>query len=125
MRDVKCKMSSSDIATLTRLLGARKLRAMDLEFEDDDLERLATDPTFDMGLQRGIVKAFRMRVQLIAAAIDERAFYALPSWHFEKLKGDLAGKHSIRLNDQWRMLIRLERRESGKTVVVISICDYH
>lgn len=62
---------------------------------------------------------------MIAAALDERAFYALISWHFEKLKGDLAGKYSIRLNKQWRLLIRLEKREFGKTVVIISICDYH
>lgn len=98
---------------------------MYVEFEDEDLRRLAYDPLYDMGLPRGIVKSFRMRIQLIEAAIDERTFYALPSWHFEKLKGDLAGKYSIRLNNQWRLVIKLDKRESGKTVVVISICDYH
>lgn len=98
---------------------------MDVKFEDEDLRRLACDPLFDMGLHRNIVKAFRMRVQLITAALDERAFYALTSWHFEKLRGDLAGKYSIRLNKQWRLLIRLEKRQSDKTVVIISICDYH
>ena len=98
---------------------------MEVEFEDEALRRLACDPMFDMGLHRSIVKAYRMRVQLIAAALDERAFYGLTSWHFEKLKGDLAGKYSIRLNKQWRLLIRLEKREFGKTVVIISICDYH
>ncbi len=98
---------------------------MEVEFEDADLERLACDPTFDMGLSRAIVKAFRMRVQLIDAAVDERAFYAMKSLHFEKLKGDLAGKYSMRLNDQWRLLIRLEKRDKDKTVIVISISDYH
>ena len=98
---------------------------MDLEFDDDALRRVACDPSFDMGLDRAIVKAFRMRIQVIAAAVDERTFYALTAWHFEKLKGDLVGKYSIRLNKQWRLLIRLEKRESGKTVVVVSICDYH
>ena len=98
---------------------------MDVDFEDEDLRRLAYDPSFDMGLDRGIVKAFRMRIQAINAAVDERTFYALTSWHFEKLKGDLAGTFSIRLNKQWRLLIRLDKRDSGKTVAVISICDYH
>ena len=98
---------------------------MDLEFEDENLKRLACEPSFDMGLDRALVKAYRMRVQFIAAATDERAFYAMTSWHFEKLKGDLAGRHSIRLNKQWRLLVRLEKRDSGKTVVVVSICDYH
>ena len=98
---------------------------MDVEFEDEDLRRLVCDPSFDMGLDRSIVKSYRMRVQFMVAAVDERAFYAMTSWHFEKLKGDLAGRHSIRLNKQWRLLIRLEKRESEKTVVVISICDDH
>ncbi|MGG7055294.1 type II toxin-antitoxin system RelE/ParE family toxin [Nitrosomonas sp. ANs5] len=26
-----------------------------------------------------------------------------PSNHFEKLRGNLAGKHSIRINKQWRL----------------------
>jgi toxin HigB-1 len=98
---------------------------MDVEFEDEDLRRLAFDPSFDMGLDRGIVKSYRMRVQFIAAAVDERAFYAMSSWNFEKLKGDLSGKYSIRLNKQWRLLVKLEKRDLGKTIVFISICDYH
>jgi toxin HigB-1 len=98
---------------------------MEVEFEDADLEQLAHNQRFDMGLSRPIVKAYRMRVQLIRAAADERAFYALKSLHFEKLKGDLVGKYSMRLNDQWRLLLRFVERENGKSVVVISISDYH
>jgi proteic killer suppression protein len=29
-----------------------------------------------------------------------------PSSHFEKLRGNLAGFHSIRIKDQWRLLFR-------------------
>lgn len=124
-QQVNRKMSSRDIATLTNIEIRCILLKMEVEFEDESLRRLAHDPFFDMGLDRGVVKAFRMRIQVINAAMDERAFYALTSWHFEKLKGDLAGKYSIRLNKQWRLLIRLDKKESGKVVVVISICDYH
>ena len=98
---------------------------MEVEYEDENLQRLVYDPSFDLGLDRAVVKAFRMRIQLIDAAVDERAFYAVKSWHFEKLKGDLAGKHSIRLNAQWRLIVRLEKRKDGKIVVIVSICDYH
>ena len=98
---------------------------MEIEFEDDDLRRLASDPMFDMGFSRGIIKAFRMRVQVINAAVDERDFYALHSWRFEKLKGDLVGKYSIRLNDQWRLIVKLHKKETGKIVVIVSIVDYH
>jgi len=29
-----------------------------------------------------------------------------PSNHFEKLRGNLAGVHSIRVNQQWRLIFR-------------------
>ena len=98
---------------------------MEVEFEDERLERLACDVSFDMGLDRGVVRAFRMRVQYMAASPDERGFASLNGWRFEKLKGDLAGMYSIRLNKQWRLIVKLEKREKGKVVVVVSICDYH
>ena len=98
---------------------------MEVEFEDDSLEQLETDPSYDGGHSRPVVKSFRKTIQLIRAAVDERAFYAMKSLHFEKLQGKLAGKYSMRLNDQWRLLIRFETKPSGKVVVVISIVDYH
>jgi proteic killer suppression protein len=65
------------------------------------------------------------RIQVISAAPDERDFYALKSLHFEKLQGKREGEHSMRLNDQWRLVLKFKAREQGKTVVVISIEDYH
>ena len=99
---------------------------MEVEFESPTLSRLDKDVSYDAGYDRVLVRAFRMRLQLIRAAIDERAFYALKSLHFEKLlKGDRAGQHSMRLNSQWRLILKLKKMDSGKTVVVISISDYH
>ena len=98
---------------------------MECEFEDSQLERLASDQSFDMGFERGVVKAFRMAIQAIYAATDERLFPARPGWRFEKLKGDLKGRCSIRLNKQWRLLFSLKASENKKVVVVISIVDYH
>ncbi len=98
---------------------------MEIEYEDASLSRLELEATFDGGYERAIVRAFRMRIQLIRAAADERAFYALKSLHFEKLKGKRAGQHSMRLNDQWRLVLKFRQEDSGKIVVVISISDYH
>ena len=72
-----------------------------------------------------MVKASRKRLQFIRAAADERAFYAMKSLHYEKLQGDRAGQRSMRLNDQWRLIVRLEEDDAGKQVVVVSIADYH
>jgi proteic killer suppression protein len=44
-----------------------------------------------------------------------------PGNHLEALKGKLAGFHSIRINDQWRIVFRWT--ESGPAEV--AIMDYH
>lgn len=98
---------------------------MEVAFDDDALDRLETDPGFNARFPDSVVKAYRKRMQQIRAAEDERAFYALKSLHFEKLKGDRIGQYSMRLNDQWRLIIKLSDEQSKKTVVVIEIIDYH
>ena len=57
--------------------------------------------------------------------MDIRAFYALKSLHFEKLKGDREGQYSMRLNEQWRLIVRLAQKPDGTTIVIVSIVDYH
>ena len=98
---------------------------VDIEFENDVLQKLESDATFDGGYERGVIKAFRKRTALIRSAPDERDFYALKSLHFEKLKGNRADTYSMRLNEQWRLIIKFRKEESGKVVVVINIEDYH
>lgn len=99
---------------------------MKIVYEDDTLEQLALYKWFTNGYDRTIVRAYRMRIQLIRAAKDERDFYALKSLHFEKLKGNREGQYSMRLNKQWRLILRFARtRLQEKVVVVTSITDYH
>src|SRR5580658_3151594 len=98
---------------------------MDIEYDDESLELLASDPLYDARVGRDVVKAFRKRIQVIRAAPDERDFRALKSLHFEKLQGQREGQYSMRLNDQWRLILKFVTRGRGKTVVVIAIDDYH
>jgi proteic killer suppression protein len=74
---------------------------------------------------RAVVTAFFDVMAAIGAASDERDIYALKSLHFEALKGDRLGQRSIRLNRQYRLILRIETDPNGKTVVVIDIADYH
>jgi len=98
---------------------------MEVAFKDSDLDRLETDAKFDAGFSPGVVKAFRKRMQVIRSAVDERVFYAMKSMHFEKLKGDKEGQYSMRLNDQWRLILQFKAEAPNKMVVVVSIEDYH
>jgi toxin HigB-1 len=78
---------------------------MNASFKDSDLDKLETDADFDAGYSEAIVKAFRKRMQQIRSAPDERDFYAQKSLHFEKLKGNRSHQYSMRLNDQWRLIL--------------------
>jgi toxin HigB-1 len=98
---------------------------MDVTFKDESLGRLETDASFSAGFGGAVVKAYRKRMQQIRAATNERTLYAYRSLHIEKLKGDREGQLSMRLNDQWRLVIELHGDAPRKTVCVIEIVDYH
>ena len=98
---------------------------MKVRFASGPLERLETDPGFTGGHSADVVRLYRKRMNLIRQAVDERDLYALKSLHFEKLKGARSEERSIRLNDQWRLILKFEGQGSSKTVVIISIEDYH
>lgn len=44
-----------------------------------------------------------------------------PGNRLEALKGDLKGLHSIRVNDQWRLVFRWEGNDAHK----VRLVDYH
>lgn len=99
---------------------------MEVRFADDDLARLETDEEYGKGRDQAVVRAFRRRMQQIRAAPNERTFYQLKSLRFEKLKkGDRVGQHSMRLNDQWRLILEFEGKGADKVAVIIAIEDYH
>jgi toxin HigB-1 len=97
-----------------------------LEFADDDLRRLYEEPAFVIArLGPELTKSFRKKVGFLAAAeseIDLRNYKAL---HFEKMSGDRVGQHSIRLNKQWRLILRIATDEQGRLLIIIEIVDYH
>jgi toxin HigB-1 len=97
---------------------------MDVTFKDQSLDRLETDAGYTAGFGSDVVKAYRKAMQHIRAARDERTFYARKSFHFEKLKGR-EGQHSMRLNDQWRLVVELHGNAPNKVVHVVGIEDYH
>jgi proteic killer suppression protein len=46
------------------------------------------------------------KLQLLDDASSDADLRVPPSNHFEKLRGNLTGLHSIRVNDQWRLLFQ-------------------
>ena len=46
------------------------------------------------------------KLQLLDDAATDSDLRVPPSNHFEKLRADLAGFHSIRVNNQWRLIFQ-------------------
>lgn len=80
--------------------------------------------TASLGLGPGIDENFRDAVDFLLGATDERDLRNMKSWHFEKLKGR-GEDRSIRLNDQWRLILRFEGNPPNKRVVIVGVEDYH
>lgn len=98
---------------------------MKVRFGDDYLEEIYTNPTADGGFVPAIVKAFRKRMQFIDSVKDERDFWSWRSLRFEKLRGNRSHQYSLRLNDQYRLIIEFEGEAADKVAVIVSIEDYH
>jgi proteic killer suppression protein len=63
----------------------------------------------------------RRNLQYLHEAGDLRDLRSPPGNRLEGLKGDLKGFHSIRINDQWRVVFRW----SGGNAFDVQIVDYH
>lgn len=98
---------------------------MEVEFSNKKFDRLETDPHYEAGFGQAVVKAYRKRMQQLRAADDERDLYALKSLRFEKLKGARANQRSIRLNDQWRLIVEIIPARPKNRIRVCGIEDYH
>jgi proteic killer suppression protein len=57
------------------------------------------------------------KLQLLDDAMSDSDLRVPPSNQFEKLRGSLAGWHSIRVNDQWRLIFQWNG-ERGEAVEV-------
>ncbi|MCJ2530735.1 MAG: type II toxin-antitoxin system RelE/ParE family toxin [Candidatus Thermoplasmatota archaeon] len=98
---------------------------MKVEFRTKKLERLETDLDYLGGWPEGVVRKFRTRLNFIRQAMDERDLRNMKSMRFEKLKGERSHQHSMRLNDQWRLLLEMVEGDPDKVVRVVDIEDYH
>ena len=98
---------------------------MEVEFADENLDRLETDLQFKGGFDQDAIRGFRKTMQVIRAAPDERDFYALKGLRFEKLEGARSHQRSMRITKQWRLIVELHGEAPNKVVRVIGIEDYH
>jgi len=72
-------------------------------------------------LPRDAANAALVKMDIINGAAAILDLSAPPGNRLEALKGDLKGLHSIRVNDQWRLVFRWE----GTDAHDVRLMDYH
>jgi proteic killer suppression protein len=64
------------------------------------------------------------RLQMLDDATSDLDLRVPPSNHFEKLKGSLAGWHSIRVNQQWRLIFMWDGQRGEASQVYLDNHSY-
>jgi toxin HigB-1 len=70
---------------------------------------------------QGFARAAKRKLEAVNAASRLEDLMVPPSNRLERLKGDLKSYHSIRINDQWRVIFKWIDGEADD----VQIVDYH
>jgi proteic killer suppression protein len=76
---------------------------------------------FSRRLPHDIQAVALRKLRMLANAHDVADLRSPPGNRLERLSGDRAGQHSIRINDQWRICSVWESGDAHQ----VEICDYH
>ena len=79
---------------------------MIVRFRDEWLRRFFVDDVRSRNIPPDLERRLFRIVQMIDDATCDQDLRVPPSNHFEKLRGNLEGFHSIRVNQQWRLIFR-------------------
>ena len=79
---------------------------MIVSFRDAWLRAFFVDDARSPHIPSEIESRLFRKLQMIDDATTDQDLRSPPSNHFEKLRGELAGLRSIRVNDRWRLIFR-------------------
>lgn len=100
---------------------------MKVLFKTTELEHYYITPLDELKgklpFQKDVIKQFKKKVQLLLSitSIDELKLFN--SLNLEKLKGDLTGQFSIRLNKQYRLIFQTLDESIGEVVLEIVLVN--
>jgi proteic killer suppression protein len=79
---------------------------MIIGFRESWLRAFYVDDMHSRHIPSDIEDRLFRKLQLIDDATSDADLRAPPSNHFEKLRGNLSGYHSVRVNRQWRLVFQ-------------------
>ena len=93
-------------------------------FANKDLENFFLNEKVPRGVgQANTHKVVRRKLFVLDAAHKISDLKAPPGNQLEALKDDLLGYHSIRVNDQWRVIFKWSSANQGP--LEVDVVDYH
>ena len=98
---------------------------MNIEFADTWLEQLANGEEITTHMGADVIRAYQRKIQFLIAAPDERTLIGNKGLGFEKLRKELKGKYSVRVNQQFRIVFAIRPGINGNVLVIEDLTDYH
>lgn len=98
--------------------------ALRFRFHDKRLEALYTEEKGAKRYPAAVVDSFFEVMTTIQAATSTQDLRQLKSLHMERLQGKRAGQYSLRLNSQFRLVFKIEKK-GDEELLIIEIVDYH
>ncbi|MGH7247271.1 MAG: type II toxin-antitoxin system RelE/ParE family toxin [Pseudomonadota bacterium] len=79
---------------------------MIVSFRDEWLRAFFVEDVHSRNIPSDLESRLFRKLQMIDDATTDQDLRVPPSNHFEKLRGNLAGLHSTRVNKQWRLVFQ-------------------
>jgi toxin HigB-1 len=97
---------------------------MIVNFRDDWLRAFFVDDIRSRNIPSDLEGRVFRKLQMIDDATTDQDLRVPPSNHFEKLRGKLADLHSIRVNQQWRLIFKWDGSRGEATGVYLDDHSY-
>lgn len=97
---------------------------MIVNFRDDWLRAFFVDNLRPRNIPSDLESRVFRKLQMIDDATTDQDLRVPPSNHFEKLRGRLADFHSIRVNQQWRLIFRWDGSRGEATDLYLDDHSY-
>jgi toxin HigB-1 len=93
-------------------------------FRDNWLRAFFVDDVRSRNIPPDLTLRLFRKLQMLDDATTDQDLRVPPSNHFEKLRGKLEGFHSIRVNEQWRIIFRWDSRSGEASSVHLDNHSY-
>ena len=97
---------------------------MIVSFRDEWLRAFFVDDVRSRNVPDDLSDRLFRKLQMLDDAMTDQDLRVPPSNHLEKLKGELKGYHSIRINRQWRLVFQWDGSRGEASEVYLDDHSY-